>query len=44
MPNMLLLAAFAGNPYVWGVGQNTVEVSPSLRSSNGTYEVRFTIK
>ena len=44
LPNMLLLASLAGNQYVWHVGQNTVEVSPTSRSSDGSYEVRFTIK
>ncbi len=44
LPNLLLLAAFAGNPYTWQVGSSTVELSPSLRAPDGSYEVRFTIK
>lgn len=44
LPNMLLLAAIVGNPYKWSIGSNTVEVSPTLRGSDGSYEVRFTIK
>lgn len=44
LPNMLLLAAYVGNPYVWRIGPNTVELSPTIRGSDGSYEVRFTIK
>ena len=44
LPYMLLLAAIVGNPYQWSIGSNTVEVSPTLRGSDGSYEVRFTIK
>lgn len=44
LPDMLLLAVFVGNPYRWTIGSNTVEVTPTLRGSDGSYEVRFTIK
>src|SRR6185369_16171125 len=44
LPDMLLLAAVVGKPYVWHIGSSTVEVSTTLRDSDGSYEVRFTIK
>lgn len=44
LPDMLLLAAMVNNPYIWRIGSNTVEVSPTVRGSDGSYEVRFTIK
>jgi hypothetical protein len=44
LPDMLLLATITRIPYKWRVGSNTVEVSPTLAGSDGSYEVRFVIK
>lgn len=44
LPDMLLLAVFTGKPFVWHIGSNTVEVTPSMQDISGHYELKFTIK